>query len=450
MTIISTSTATTRGTPLASRPPAPALKPWRMNTFRALRHRNYRLYFGGMTISLIGSWVQGAALTWMAYDLTGQSSWTAFVSAAQILPMLLLAVWGGSLADRWARRPLIFLAQSSLLFLSLLLALSVGCRLITPMGLLILALLMGVANAIDTPARLAFVLDLVGREDLINAVALNSLMFNLARALGPALAGLVLPLIGYAGCFLLNSLTYLAVLAALLAMHLPPSPEPRRLAAKPSLLEGFLHLREHYSLILLLLLAAAMAFFSWPLLALLPAFADRQLHAGTSGYTLMLSAIGVGALLGALTVASFGTASRRRGFLAAGIVLTTAALLELSLTSWLSSAVFGCGLAGYGMILFFATGQGAMQLGASEHNRGRVMGIWLMVLSGAQPLGNLVAGPAADWLGERLILALGAAGVLGSALGVWGCATFWLRYRVEDSRTDSANVTGSAMGVAEG
>ncbi|MFO0842068.1 MAG: MFS transporter [Gemmataceae bacterium] len=405
--------------------PAPPQPP---GPFRALRHRNYRLYFTGQLVSLTGSWVQAAALTWLAYELTGQSGFTGLVTAAQILPMLGLSVWGGSLADRWPRRSLIFLAQTGLLALALGLAALVALDAVTPSRLLAVSLLIGVVNAIDTPARLAFVVDMVGHDDLMNAVALNSLVFNVARALGPAVGAWLMVRIHLAGCFLINGLTFVALLAALLAMRLPPRAGPRARAKDVPLLDGFRHLRNHPTLILLLFLAGSVAFFGWPLLSLLPAFADRQLDEGSAGYSLMLSAIGAGALLGALVVATFGTPQRRRWILGGGVTLGAAALAALAFTRTLPSAALFCGLSGGGLIVFFATGQATMQLGAGEHNRGRVMGIWLMVLSGAQPAGNLIAGAGADRLGVPLMLLVGAAGIGLTSLAVLGLLA-WMRER---------------------
>lgn len=205
-----------------------------MDTFRALRHRNYQLYFWGQFISVTGSWAQSAALTWLAYELTGESLWASLVGAMQVLPTFLLGVWGGSLADRWPKRPLIFLSQATLLLLAILLGSLVLLGQITPWHLLAIATAAGIVNALDLPARLAFVIDLVGRDDLPNAIALNSLLFNAARAVGPALSAVVFAQLGAgqtgqmaAGvCFLINGLSFVAVLAALAWMHLPPPPTP--------------------------------------------------------------------------------------------------------------------------------------------------------------------------------------------------------------------------------
>ncbi len=208
--------------PTVLHPAAPPLsaapQPRPNRTFRALRHRNYRLYFAGQLVSLTGSWVQTTALTWLAWDRTDKALWAGLVVAAQVLPMLLLGPWGGALADRLAKRPLIMCTQAGLLVQALGLAAVVACGWLNPWYMLLFSAAAGVVNALDVPARLAFVVDMVGRDDLHNAVALNSLMFNAARVVGPALGALLLFLVGPALCFFLNALSFLAVLAALALM----------------------------------------------------------------------------------------------------------------------------------------------------------------------------------------------------------------------------------------
>lgn len=385
---------------------------WRGETFRALRHRNYRLYFWGQFISVTGSWAQSAALTWLAYELTRESSWPALVGAMQVLPTFVLGAWGGSLADRWPKRPLIFLSQAMLLLLALFLGCLVLAGHVTPWHLLAVAAAAGIANAIDLPARLAFVIDLVGRDDLPNAIALNSMLFNVARMVGPVVSGVLFTLAGRgetgqtaAGvCFLLNGLSFVAVLAALACMELPPrapslSAKSQSKRSADSTWAGFRYLTRHSQLILLLVLSGAMSLFGWPILSLLPAVADQRLRGSTDAYAWMLSAIGGGAGLASLLVASFSSTVRRRWFLAAGVSLASSSLLCLAMARSLPLAAACCALLGCGLILFFPTSQAIMQLSSDDHVRGRVMGIWSMVLCGAHPLGHVLAGRAADrWL----------------------------------------------------
>ena len=393
--------------PAAPRPPLPRpSRGWHVDTFSALRHRNYQLYFFGQFVSVTGSWAQSAALTWLAYDLTGESSWAALVGAMQVLPTSVLGAWGGSLADRWPKRAIIFTSQATLLVLAVLLGGLVLLGHVTPWHLLAVATAAGIVNAIDLPARLAFVIDMVGREDLSNAIALNSLLFNTARALGPALSAVIFARVSSNGmtaaglCFLFNGLSFVAVLVALAWMDLPP---PAVRAAERgragSLAAGFVYLAQHPRLILLLVLSGSMSLFGWPILSLLPAVADQRLGEGTAGYAWMLSAIGSGAFLASLLVASFNSRLRGRWFLAAGVSLSALALLGLAMVRSLPAAVGCCTVIGCGLILFFPTSQSIMQLSSADHVRGRVMGIWSMVLSAAYPLGHLLAGRAADrWL----------------------------------------------------
>jgi MFS family permease len=393
--------------PISSHPCLPQKAPprWKLDTFRALRHRNYRLYFWGQFVSVTGSWAQSAALTWLAYELTHGSIWPSLVGAMQVLPTFVLGAWGGSLADRWPKRGLIFLSQATLLLLAVLLGGLVLVGQVTPWHLLAIATAAGLVNALDLPARLAFVIDLVGRDDLTNAIALNSLLFNTARVVGPALSAVVFAQLsdGRTGqtaagvCFLINGLSFVAVLAALAWMDLPPAHrEEGRIREGGSLWAGFRYLGQHPRLILLLVLSAMMSLFGWPILSLLPAVSDQCLKESTSGYAWMLSAIGGGAGFASLLVASFQTTRRARWFLVAGVILASASLLGLALARSLPLAVACCAFLGCGLILFFPTSQSIMQLSSADHVRGRVMGIWSMALSAAFPLGHLLAGHAAD------------------------------------------------------
>ncbi|MBY0232387.1 MAG: MFS transporter [Gemmataceae bacterium] len=382
-------------------------RPWRIGTFRALRHPNYRLYFIGQCVSLVGSWMQATALAWLVHEWTGTSSWPALMAAATIAPMTLFSVWGGSLADRLPRRPLIAAAQSALLLLSAALAAQAlfGLR---DLGLMLgLSFLIGVAIAFDTPARLAFIGDISGKEDLANAVALNAMAFNAARLVGPAVAGLLLADLGAGFVLALNAASFLVFLAGLALMDLPAPPEPKeKKEAGPGALA---HLGAWPGLVVLLVLAGGMSFMGWPLVSLLPAFATG-IGAEERGFGLLMSAIGAGALLGTLVVAT-AAGRARLWLLGSGVTLASLGLGLLSSAKGLGPSLACCALAGLGMILFFSTGQTALQLGSDEGNRGGIMGVWLTVLAAAHPLGHLTAGTLADRYGVRMVLAWQAAGV---------------------------------------
>jgi MFS family permease len=406
-------------------------------TFRSLRHRNYRLYFFGQMVSLTGTWMQNAALVWLAYDLTQESRWAALVNAAQILPTFFFGAWGGALADRRPKRSLIFLTQSAFLVLALLLAGLTFAGVITPWQLVVVTAASGLVQAIDLPARLAFVMDLAGREDLMNAVALNSLLFNVARVLGPAISGFLMRSLAPEACFFVNALSYAAVLWALARMDIAGSVKlTENNKGMRSLLEGLAYLAGRKELAFLLSLAIVLSLCGWPSQTLLPALARDVLGSDEVGYSWMLSGTGLGALAAAWTLATFGSMEERRQLIRAGVGLVTAGLLTLSGARNLPLAMGCCGLIGFGLILFLATSQSIVQLSAGEHNRGRVMAIWAMTQSAAIPLGSLLAGVAADHWGVPLVLRLLGLICLTAALGLW--VVFWLGRRggttVEDRR----------------
>jgi predicted MFS family arabinose efflux permease len=386
-----------------------------MRTFRSLRHRNYRLYFIGQLVSLIGSWTQMTALMWLAYDLTKTASWPALLTAMQIGPSFLLAVWAGHLADRFSRRRLIAFTQSAFLACAIALLGLYAVGALNKWVMLAVMLIHGVIQSIDIPARLAFIPGLVAREDLANAVALNSLLFNAARAVGPALAGALLGTVGAGGCFLVNTLSYLAVLLALGLMQLPSNGG----AVKEGNPKGGFHvLAGQPGMLTLVLLAGLAAIGGWPLLALLPSFAAQELGGEETAYGTLLSAVGVGALGAALTAATLGHDVRQKVLLAGGLILVCGALLGLAAAGSLAVATGCCAAFGYGMILFFATAQSAVQLGTADADRGKVMGIWAMMLSAGVPMGNLVFGPAADAVASvRPVIAV-QAGILALAAAI--------------------------------
>ncbi|MFN4260172.1 MAG: MFS transporter [Gemmataceae bacterium] len=398
---------------------------WWKVSFRSLRHRNYRLYFFGQLVSLTGSWMQTAALAGLAYALTGLSAWPALLVAIQIAPTFLFGAWSGFLADHVPKRRLIMATQSGFMLMSFSLAMLVWLGKVEPWQLLVVSCLHGLFQAVDLPARLAFVNDLVGREDLVNAVALNSMLFNTARAVGPAIGGVMLFYAGPQACFLSNSLSYLAVLIAL--YHMDVRGEPKHHAGtRAGLLSGFQYLRDHPRLAIVVLRAGTTALCCWPFLSLLPALAEKRfLLAPAQGNSWLLSATGAGALSAAFTVATFGSPERARYFIAVGITLASAALFGLSFAPNILAAVACCALIGFGIIIFLSTSQATVQLGATDLNRGRVMGIWAMTLSGSVPLGNLVVGPAADQWGVATMLRLQGLLCVTAALGLLALRHWW-------------------------
>jgi MFS family permease len=339
------------------------------------------------------------------------------IVAVQNLPTVFLAGWGGSLADRLPRRAVVLVTQATFLLLALALTGFVFAGLTTPWPLLGFAFLGGIVHAVDLPTRLALVKDMVERDDLVNATALNSLQFNVARIVGPWLGGLVLAGCGPWPCFLANALSYAAVLAALAYMVFPAAPRATSASAPAQVLgSGLVYLARQPGLATLILLAGAVSFCGWPFLELLPALARKQLGVEELGYSRMLSGTGVGALTAAFTVATFGSERTRRPALALGVAAVIAGLLGLSFSQTLGQGVVCSGVIGFGLILFLTTAQSTVQLAVRDEHRGRVLGVWVIVWSGAPPLANLLLGPAADLWGEATMLRAQGLGLATSAV----------------------------------
>ena len=405
----------------------------RDHTFRSLKHRDYRLYFLGQIVSFTGSWMQNAALMWLVFDATGDPIWPPLLLVAQVGPTLVLGTWGGSLADRWPKRRLVFTTQSAFLGTALALIVLVAADRAEPWLVFALQVVNGLVQAVDLPARLAFVPDLVPRHDLINAVSLNSLVFNSARALGPAFAGLLFLLadaavgqgwvtgsrpvtVGALWCFMLNALSYAAVLVALKRIAATGAARPGREAG--STWDGFRYVLARPRLAALLGLTGLLCAFGWPTVSLFPAYTRYALGHAEKEYSLLVSSLGSGALIAALTTATFGTVGRRGFFLTAGAALATVGLGLLAGAERLAAAGLAAGCLGFGLILFLSTGQSAVQLSVSVETRGRVMALWAMTLSASAPAGHLVAGVAATVWPVRQVLAFLAAGAALVGVGV--------------------------------
>jgi MFS family permease len=391
---------------------------WR-NTFAALKHRNFRLFFVGQLVSLTGSWMQNTAQGWLVYQLTGSKVLLGTVAAVGSLPML-LSVWGGSVADRHPKRTVVLWTQSGMMVLAFVFASLVWSGHIRPWHILVLAAFAGLAMAFDMPARQAFMVEMTSREDLMNAVSLNSSIVNGARVVGPALAGLIMAHGGVALCFLLNGLSFLAVIAGLLVMRLPTFVPPARPAsAGRHMLEGFAYVARHRRLRILLLLFAVVGIFGWSYSVLLPAYATDILRVGEGGYGALLSANGFGALLGALTVATYGSRVRPRLMILGGLWLFSAMLLLLALVRWFP-LVLGCmAVGGWGMLLYFSTTNTLLQTSVSDEMRGRVMGIWALVFGGMMPVGGLESGLLSQAVGVPWTIALGALVCASAGLVTW-------------------------------
>lgn len=390
------------------------------NTFAAFRHRNFRLFFAGQLVSLTGTWMQSTAQGWLVYELTGSKALLGTVAAVGSLPMMLLSILGGSVADRYPKRRVVLIAQSTMMMLAFTLAALVWSGRIRPEHILILAALNGVAMAFDMPARQAFMVELTSRSDLMNAISMNSSAVNAARVVGPAVAGFLIAYVGMEACFFLNGMSFLAVIAGLLMMRLPAFVRPQEPTSPGRhLLEGLRYVAGHRRIRILLLLFLVVGIFGWSYSVLLPAYARDVLKVGESAYGAMLSANGFGALLGALTVASYGARVHPRRFILGGLWVFSAMLVMISFVRWYPLVLVCMAVGGWGMLLYFATTNTVLQTSSEDSMRGRVMGIWALVFGGMMPLGGLESGLLSELIGVPWTITAGAVMCAGAGAVTW-------------------------------
>jgi len=390
---------------------------------RAMRHRNFRLYFFGQLVSLIGSWMQTTAQQWLVYRLTGSQLSLGLVTFAGFIPVLLLSLFMGVVVDRVSRRRLLLLTQSWFLLLALALAVLTFLGIVQYRHIIVLALLFGIGNALDMPARQAFNLDMVEHDDLFNAIALNSSVFNGARIIGPAIGGLVIASWGEGTAFGLNAVSFLAVIAGLLMMSLPPFQRPaQRDTGLGDLKRGLAYLVGDRQVLGLVTMVAAFSLIGFPYAVLLPVFAQDVLRIGVEGYGILLGAQGVGALAAALSLAILGD-RRPKGrllWLSRWMLVAAVALLGFSRTTALS--MLALALAGFALISQLAVTNTLIQLAVPDDLRGRVLSTYTWALGGFWPLGALLIGALGSWLGAGNAVLLSAGGCL--VLTVVGTVVF--------------------------
>ncbi|MHB1414880.1 MAG: MFS transporter [Chloroflexota bacterium] len=391
-------------------------------TLRALRkYPNFRLYWAGALASNMGTWMQMIAQGWLVYDLTGSAIYLGLVSFATAIPNLFLPLVGGVLADRFERRRLMMVTQSASMCLAFLLAYLTLTGQVTVWHIIAIAFVNGVVFSFNTPVRQTIVSDLVSKEDLTNAIAISSVQFQISRMVGPAFAGIAIATVGPGWCFFLNAVSFLAVIGALAAMKMPPRLyEQRRASLWRNITEGISYIRGEPTILALLGLVAIPAMFAMPYSQLMPAFAKAVLGVGAEGLGLLMSAAGLGAVLGALTVASLGNDSSR-GWLTVGAV----AVFGLCLVGLAVSPSFGLSLlflvgAGAAAMSYSSLTQSYLQTLAEDRMRGRVMSILTLATFGLQPLGTLGAGTVADTFGPAV--AVFAGGLVAAVYAFWTMA----------------------------
>lgn len=421
--------------------------------FRALRYRNYRLFFGGQITSLVGTWMQSVAQAWLVYRLTGSSLLLGIVGFASQIPVFILAPVGGMVADRYNRRRIVITTQSSAMALAAVLAAITLAGRIRVWEIMALAACLGVVNAFDVPARQAFVVEMVESPDLINAIALNSSMVNSARILGPAIAGILVAAIGEGWCFFANAVSYIAVITGLLLMVLAPHERVKSaISALESIKEGFRFVGGAGPIRALLLLLGLVSITGMPYTVLMPIFAGSVLHSGAKGLGWLMGASGVGALIGTLALAA---KKQIRGL---GRWITYAALGfggSMVVFSFSRSFLLSVALlvpVGFSMMLEMASSNTLIQTMAPDALRGRVMSFYSMMLMGMAPFGALIAGAVANRIGAPHTVLLGGIACLAGALifglrwpGLRGEARQLILAQAMSSGEPPEEITGQAV-----
>lgn len=403
-------------------PPVSAIKihPAIKSTFAALKHYNYRLWFGGQLTSLVGTWMQSTAQGYLIYDLTHSPAYLGYVGFAGGLPTLFLTLYGGVLADRVPRRTLLIITQTYMMVLAFILAALVFSHIVQPWHIIVLAFLLGIGNAFDAPARQSFVVELVGHSDLTNAIALNASMFTTANAVGPAVAGITYAVLGPGWCFTLNGISFVAVVFALTLMRLKPEDVSLVHESVGKALREAIHFVLNRRIIIILIATVGVvSMFGMSIMVLMPAWAVEILKGDVKTNGWLLSARGVGALAGALTVAAFGSRAVRGKLWTIGSFLLPVFLLIFSFMKLVPLSLAFLTLVGWAFMTITNTSNALVQLRVSDAIRGRVMGLYTLVFFGASPLGTLLLGTLADRFSEPFALWVSAAALIIFFAFIW-------------------------------
>jgi MFS family permease len=395
---------------------------------RAFRHRNYRLFFGGQAISLVGTWMQQVAQGWLVLQLTHDPLWLGLVSVAQFGPVIILGLFGGVIADHLPKRKTLIATQTTAMLLAFALFALTATHVVQVWHVMVLGAMLGISNAFDMPARQSFAVEMVGRDDVANAVGLNSALFNASRILGPAAAGLLIGATDISIAFLINGISFIAVIISYLAMRdseLRPMPalvRPRTWAAViENLAEGARYVRQTPLVLLSVAIVGLVATFGMNFQVLVPPLADSILHVGASGYGFLMAASGVGSTIAALWVAF--TRRPSPSVIVFGAIALGLGTIVLAVSTSFALSLLAMSIAGAGGIAMAVTANTTIQLSVPDELRGRVMSVYTTVFAGSVPAGGLLMGAIASAWGVPLSLMIGA--LLSLAVGVGGW--FWLR-----------------------
>jgi len=377
--------------------------------FRALRHRNFRLFWCGQLISLIGTWMQSVAQAWLVLELTHSSFKLGMVTALQFLPMLFLSFFTGPFIDYLEKRRIIICTQFSLMALAFILAILDWTGVVQYWHVVILAILLGIVNTIDMPARQSFIIEMVGREDLMNAIALNSSIFNAARAIGPAMAGLLIANAGTASCFFFNGLSFMAVLWCLFLITVKGNPHEERKSYSiiKDIRETIHYIKNTPALLITILLVAVISIFGTNFNVLVPVFTKMELNRDAAAFGFLMSSFGVGALLGAVSLTLLSRYGPHPIFLLGGGICLSTFLILLGFQKSYSLTALLLGCAGCSMVIFFGMANTTIQLNTEHRLRGRVMSIYTLTFAGFSPFGSIFAGSVSNLITAPLTFALG-------------------------------------------
>ncbi len=386
--------------------------------FPAFRSRNFRLYFVGQIVSMIGTWLQMVAQGWLVLEMTGSAFWVGVTAATSTIPTLFLSLFGGVIVDRYSRRTILLWAQSCSMLLAFILAIFTLTGTVTIWIILVLAFLLGCVGAVATPAIQAFLSEMVDRSQLHSAVALNAAIFNASRVIGPALAGLMISWIGTGGAFMANALSYLAVIAALLAISTTPAPLRPGANEHPfkSIRDGLTYTWTHPLIRTIVLFVAVVSVFGWSFMAMLPVVAKHTYGLGASGMGYLFSAFGLGSLSGTFVVSFSSGKIKSSHLVVGGMLIFSLALTAFTFIGDVRLAAAALFIAGIGMLSAFATMTATVQNLVEDRYRGRVMSIYLMVLMGLMPLGNLEVGVLSEYFGTAVAIRVGSLVVLAATL----------------------------------
>ena len=377
--------------------------------FRSLRHRNFRLFFSGQLVSLIGTWMQNVGQAWLVLEMTHSSFKLGVVSALQFAPMLFLSLFAGPFVDYFPKRKIIIVTQMILMLLAFTLAILDFTGVVQYWHVVILATLLGIVNTIDMPARQAFIIEMVGKEDLMNAIAMNSSIFNAARAVGPAIAGLLIGAAGTVLCFFVNGLSFLAVLWGLLLMKFESASasEPRTYHVVEDIKEAMRYIKSTPVVMVTILLVAVVSIFATNFTVLVPVFARQELHRDAAAFGFLLSSFGIGALIGAVSLAALSRHGPKPAILLGGGMGLSLMLIMIGLQKTYGITALLLALSGWCMVTFFGMANTTVQLNTENRLRGRVMSVYTFTFGGLTPFGSLFAGTVAHWIKAPLTFALG-------------------------------------------